>query len=133
MRLFYALGERTAKTILRVQEPVRRLPRLGLRVDFLWGLVEIPEQRRAQPALELVLLAPIPVAAEFGAPPFQLHGIAGKGLRGEEELEALLGVGNGRRRLLNHQVDAQDQRLLPQARRLIIKDPLAVDDKGEAD
>jgi len=77
------------------------LQRLGLHEQLRWCRLEVPEQRRTEPAFHRRLIGPIPVAAELFTDPSELPLKARKGSSGEQQPEPLPGIGNVSNEVIN--------------------------------
>jgi hypothetical protein len=99
---------------------------VGAGVEFGRGCGKIFEEGGAEPAFELELFAPIPVAAGFGAPPLELNGVAGKWRGGEGEAKAFVGVGNVLDEAIDHLIDAGDERFAEETDGGVVEDPGAL-------
>src|ERR1022692_4265582 len=104
----------------------RGAQRLRLRVDLARSGVEVLEERGAKPAADAERGGKIPVAAAPPLPPLQLCRVAGEGARGEYEAEPPFRARDGPGQPLDHLVDAEDERLPPQAGLVVVEHPGAL-------
>jgi hypothetical protein len=95
--------------------------RLPLHVDKLWRLCKIMKQRRAQPALHIELLRPVPIAPSILPLPIKAVLMTRERCGREDHRKALLCVRNIRNNTIDHPIGAGNKGLLVQANSRIVK------------
>ena len=96
-------------------------PKLGK--NLLGRGLEIPEEGGTQPALLVQIGVVVRIATHLLASPQELDLVAREGLRGNQDGETVLRIGDVLYHVVNYCVSPGDEWFLPESDSLIVKNP----------